>query len=158
MSIPVNIIFIIVVGAMLGLLAEFGYRAYRREQSAANNYKERFQTATNENTYLRERLSEIIRVLNTNEGGISKRLSESIEITEAICQGTPDAFKKEFGLAYWLHANDQFLVKLASVSNDLLDQLVSDGIERNLAKDRDNLFAQAYAAAGVQDPLPLKNW
>lgn len=102
-------------------------------------------------------LGAILQVLNGHVGGISKRIHESAEIAEAIQSHGPDLFKKCPGLAYWLHANDQFLVRLYAVSGEGIDSHHRDHIQWMQKDDGDNIFSQIYKFAKLSDPLGTPN-
>lgn len=97
-------------------------------------------------------LSGVLDVLNFNTGGISKRISESAEIAEAIQSIAPDLFKRCPGLAYWLHANDQFLVNLYAVAAEGIDRDHRLRISRMKAAGREAIFNRIYEGAGLPAP------
>lgn len=89
-------------------------------------------------------------VLLSSLGGIKKRLSESLEIVETIQATAPDLFERCDGLLYWLHANDQFLVRLHDAAR--VDQWHEASRMAPMREDREEVFAQIYAAAGLPPP------
>lgn len=97
-------------------------------------------------------LSDVLRVLNTDVGGVSKRISESAEIAEAIQSIAPDLFKRCPGLAYWLHANDQFLVNLYAVAAEGIERDHRLRISRMKAAGREAIFNRIYEGAGLPAP------
>lgn len=83
-------------------------------------------------------------------GGIGKRITESEEIICTINSLAPELFVKHKGLLYWLHANDQFLVKLSVVAG------IDDHHHSPKATDaREAFFNRLYQAANLQNPIIL---
>ncbi|MDD4927626.1 MAG: hypothetical protein PHF58_14125 [Methylotenera sp.] len=97
-------------------------------------------------------LSGVLRVLNSNVGGISKRISESAEIAEAIQSQAPDLFKRCDGLAYWLHANDQFLVSLYAVAEEGIDCDHRRRVHEMKTTGEREVFGRIYEGAGLSPP------
>lgn len=97
-------------------------------------------------------LSGVLRVLNSNVGGISKRISESAEIAEAIQLQAPDLFKQCDGLAYWLHANDQFLISLYAVAAEGIDREHRRRVHEMKTIGREEIFERIYEGAGLPAP------
>lgn len=97
-------------------------------------------------------LGGVLRVLNANIGGISKRISESAEIANAIQSYCPDLFKQCDGLAYWLHANDQFLVNLYAIAAEGLDRDHRQRIHQMKKDGRGEVFWQIFENAGLTPP------
>jgi len=97
-------------------------------------------------------LSGVLRVLNSNVGGISKRISESAEIAEAIQSQAPDLFRQCDGLAYWLHANDQFLVSLYAVAAEGIDREHRRRVHEMKKTGREEIFGRSYEGAGLPAP------
>ena len=96
------------------------YRLFTDREESLKHEAVRHKEWMDEKKEMDRYLSGVLRVLNSNVGGISKRISESAEIAEAIQSQAPDLFKQCDGLAYWLH--DQFLVSLYSVAADGIDR------------------------------------
>ena len=101
---------------------------------------------------IRRFLTDVLNVLNYNVGGISTRISESAEIAEAIQSKAPDLFRKCFGLAHWLHANDQFLVSLYAVVAEGLDQNHQRRVHEMRKNGREEIFNRIYDGAGFPAP------
>jgi hypothetical protein len=97
-------------------------------------------------------VSGIVQILDSSVGGLSKRLSESQEIVETISRLDPELFKRDKGLIYWLHANDQFLVQLAKAAVDGVDRDQQQSVHRQMQADRDDVFCRAYANSGLRPP------
>lgn len=97
-------------------------------------------------------LSGVLRVLNSNVGGISKRISESAEIAEAIQSQAPDLFTRCDGLAYWLHANDQFLVSLYASAAEGIDRDHRRRVHEMKETGRAEVFDRIYESAGLPAP------
>ena len=97
-------------------------------------------------------LSGVLRVLNSNVGGISKRISESAEIAEAIQSQAPDLFTRCDGLAYWLHANDQFLVNLYASAAEGIDRDHRRRVHEMKKSGRAEVFDRIYESAGLPAP------
>lgn len=96
------------------------------------------------------KLNSVLQPLSYSAGGLSKRMSESIEIAQTIQQHAPQLFKQHPSLAYTLHANDQFFQQVyESVSNDLGSDARAH-IEA-LRKEED-IFQRIYADAGIVPP------
>lgn len=55
-------------------------------------------------------------VIQTCAGGINKRISEHVEITDAIQAQAPELLQTNAGLTHWLSANIQFFQKLRDVA------------------------------------------
>ncbi len=130
--------------------------AYSRSISA-REYERKSQKAW-EMELMREKkavehsLSGVLDVMRSNVGGIGKRISESAQIAEAIQSNAPELFKRCPSLAYWLHANDQFLVSLYANAPDCLDsdqRRLVDEIEK---AGRAEVFDRIYASAGLRPP------
>lgn len=100
-------------------------------------------------------LSGILRVLNANTGGISKRISESAEIAEAIYSFSPDLFRQCKGLAYWLHANDQFLTSLYAIAAEGIDRDHRQRVHEMKKTGRAEVFGRIYESAGLSVPSVL---
>ena len=132
-----------------------GWACYRlftdREESLkheAVRHKEWMDEKKEKDRYL----SGVLRVLNSNVGGISKRISESAEIAEAIQLQAPDLFKQCDGLAYWLHANDQFLVSLYAVAAEGIDREHRRRVHEMKKTGREEIFGRIYEEAGLPAP------
>jgi len=97
-------------------------------------------------------LTDVLNVLNCNVGGISKRISESAEIAEAIQSKAPDLFRQCFGLAHWLHANDQFLVSLYTVAEEGIEQVHQRRVHEMKKNRREEVFNRIYDGARLSAP------
>lgn len=100
--------------------------------------------------------SDVLRVLNNHTGGISKRMSESLEIAEAIHLHSPELFKRCEGLAYWLHANDQFLAALYAVAAERIDREHRRRINDMRQGWQGDVFRRIYEGAAL--PPPPVSW
>ncbi len=128
----------------------------RSDNSHANARKEWLEERREVATHIQDierYIQGVVRVLNTNVGGISKRISESAEIAEAIQAHAPDLFKQCDGLAYWLHANDQFLVSLYAAAEDRIEHDHRWRLHVMKEEGRDEVFYQIYDSAGLRPPL-----
>lgn len=97
-------------------------------------------------------LSGILRVLNNNVGGISKRLSESAEIADTIHSNAPGLITQSQGLVYWLHANDQFLLSLYAAAAEGIDRHHQRRVAEMKKCGRQEVFGRIYESAGL--PVP----
>lgn len=97
-------------------------------------------------------LSGVPAVLNTNVGGISKRISESAEVAEALHMHAPEVFRKCSGLAYWLHANDEFLSRLYAKAANGISHDHQWRIAEWEKSGRDEVFRRIYKSAGLTVP------
>lgn len=134
-------------------LGWFCFRLLQAQKSEKEFQLERRAKLADEMEVTKRYLSSIFCVLNSHVGGITKRLSESSLIAEAIYTNAPELFTKCGGLAYWLHANDQFLAELYAVSavgigidhrRDICDQEMTG---------REKIFMQIYEMAGLLAPV-----
>ncbi|MGF6440196.1 hypothetical protein [Paraburkholderia youngii] len=105
-------------------------------------------------------VSRVASVLDTNVGGIGKRVSESVEIAEALQKHAPEVFKANRGLAYWLHANDQFLHALYDATAEHVDPVQRRRVHEVRKNARPNeLFIRIYEEAGLPPiVLPELEW
>lgn len=94
-------------------------------------------------------LSGVTRVLNSNVGGISKRISESVEIAETINRQSPELFRQCDGLAYWLHANDQFLNALYDVAAEAIERDHRHRVHDTRKEGSGEVFNRIYESAGL---------
>ena len=139
---------------ILCLLLGLAYlRLYQRLISTREFDANRRKDLIEEMNKMRRYISGVHYVLNTNVGGIGKRLSESAEIAEAIQLHAPDLFKQCEGLAYWLHANDQFLANLSeSAAEGIWGEKRCRINEMNQA-GRADIFNRIYEGANLIPPL-----
>ena len=93
------------------------------------------------------------KVLATSAGGLYKRLLESEEVAGMLHMHVPGLFRVCKPLAYNLHANDQFLLALASASSDSLPLDELRRIKAMLAANPRDVFQRIYAGAGIPPPL-----
>lgn len=130
--------------------------AYSRSISA-REYERKSQKAW-EMELMREKkavehsLSGVLDVMRSSMGGIDKRISENIQIADAIQSNAPELFKRCPGVAYWLHANDQFLRSLYDAAPDCLPserRHLFDEIEK---AGRAEVFDRIYASAALRPP------
>lgn len=128
------------------------YRLFTDREESMKHEESRRKEWMDEKKEMDRYLSGVLRVLNSNVGGISKRISESAEIAEAIQSQTPDLFKQCDGLAYWLHANDQFLVSLYAVAAEGIDREHRRRVHEMKKTGRDNVFGRIYEGAGLPAP------
>jgi len=142
---------------LLGLACYHFCAALRRSKSHMSNVRREWMEERQEierSIQNEERFIEgVVRVLNSNVGGISKRISESAEIAEVIRTQAPDLFKKCDGLAYWLHANDQFLVNLYIASAERIDRDHQERFFSMGADGRGEIFHQIFDSAGLRPPF-----
>lgn len=134
------------------LLGRLCYRLDQRLKSSDDITRIRMRELEHENNELRRFSSGVGRVLNASVGGISKRLSESTEIVETLDRLAPELFKKDDGLIYWLHANDQFLVQLAEAATEGIDRSHGTSIHQQKKRGRDSVFLRVYENAGLRPP------
>jgi hypothetical protein len=134
------------------LLAWILCRFIVRREKDSEYAKIQRQNLLEERERITSNLHDVMRVLNAKAGGISKRIYESTEIAEAIEQNAPELFKQCFGLVHWLHANDQFLKSLYSVTAPELD--VDHFRRHHYMQDygRDEVFERIYVLAGLPFP------
>lgn len=141
--------------AMTILCLLLGWACYRlitdREKSMEHEASRRKEWM-DEKEEMDRYLSGVLRVLNSNVGGISKRISESAEIADAIQSQAPDLFKRCDGLAYWLHANDQFLVNLYASAAEGIDRDHRRRVHEMKEADRTAVFDRIYEGAGLPAP------
>ncbi len=97
-------------------------------------------------------LSGILRVLNADTGGISKRIDENAEIADAILLYSPDLFKRCDGLAHWLHANNQFLIRLYAMAAEGIDRDHRQRVHEMKKIGRAEIYGRVYERAGL--PVP----
>lgn len=88
-------------------------------------------------------------IMNQGVGGIGKRLAESLEIAEELQSRDPALFKEIEGLAYWLHANDQFLEQLYTASSPWLHSEQRRRAEGLKVINRQAVFTNIYVEAGL---------
>jgi hypothetical protein len=119
-----------------------------REQSWQYEKEQRRQWM-DEREQMRRYLSEVTHVLNANVGGISKRITESVEIADAIYRQSPDLFKSCDGLAYWLHANDQFLNALYNAAAEGIDPDHRRRVHEIRKDGRRGILSRIYESAGL---------
>jgi len=98
------------------------YRLFAKHYYSEARRKEQELNLMIENEEQAKYLRGILQVLNTDVGGIRKRINESAEIVDAIATHAPDLFDQCKGLAFWLHANDQFLVDLQAAAGEGIDR------------------------------------
>ena len=134
------------------LLGVACYRLGEDRDHARDTFQERMHEWRTEKAEVDRVLAQIVRVLNSHTGGISKRISESAEIAEAIQQDAPDLFKKNAGLAYWLHANDQFFGSLYAAAAEVIDQYHCHRVHEMIESDRADIFDRIYEEAGLPAP------
>ncbi len=143
----------LVVTTLLCLLLGWAcYRLITEREQVREGDKSRRKEWMDEKQEKDRYLSGVLRVLNTNVGGISKRISESAEIAETIQRHSPDLFKRCDGLAYWLHANDQFLVSLYAVAAEGIDRDHRRRVHEMKKTGREEIFGRVYERAGL--PVP----
>ncbi len=128
------------------------YRLFTDREESMKQEDSRRKEWMDEKKEMDRYLSGVLRVLNSNVGGISKRISESAEIAEAIQSQAPDLFKQCDGLAYWLHANDQFLVSLYSVAAEGIDRDHRRRVHEMKTIGREEIFGRIYEGAGLPAP------
>jgi len=128
------------------------YRLFTDREKSMEHEASRRKEWMDERKEMDRYLSGVLRVLNSNVGGISKRISESAEIAEAIQSTAPDLFKRCNGLAYWLHANDQFLVSLYSVAAEGIDRDHRRRVHEMKKTGREEVFGRIYEGAGLSAP------
>lgn len=128
------------------------YRLFTDREESMKQEDSRRKEWMDEKKEMDRYLSGVLRVLNSNVGGISKRISESAEIAEAIQLQAPDLFKQCDGLAYWLHANDQFLISLYAVAAEGIDREHRRRVHEMKETGRDNVFGRIYEGAGLPAP------
>lgn len=136
------------------VLGRLCYRLDQRLKRSGDFTRIRLRELEHENDELRRFSSGVVRVLNASVGGISKRLSESTEIVETINHLAPELFRKDNGLIYWLHANDQFLVQLAESAAEGIDRSHRRSIDQQKRRGRDSAFLRVYENAGLRPPAP----
>ena len=128
------------------------YRTFTNMELIRKQEADRREEWIEEKKELDRYLTGVLRVLNTNVGGISKRISESAEIAEVLQAHAPDLFKQCEGLAYWLHANDRFLVSLYAVAAEGIDKGHRRRVHEMKKIDRDEVFERIYVEAGMPAP------
>ncbi len=138
---------------LCSLLGMACYRLISNREKLMKQEESRRKELMDEMKEMDRYLSGVLRVLNSSTGGISKRISESAEIAEAIQSQAPDLFKQCPGLAYWLHANDQFLVSLCSVAVEGVDRHHQQRIDEMKNAGREKIFDRIYETAGLPAPL-----
>jgi len=127
-------------------------RLWRTNQRNQAYYEARLKELTEESTRRGHYLTSILGVLNRTTGGICKRISENIEVAEAIQTNAPDLFKKCDGLAYWLHAHDQFFGYLYATVADGIDPDHRMRIEEMYETGHGTIYERIYQAAGLPYP------
>lgn len=141
------------------LLGMAFYRSWTAGNASYKHYESQHKEWMEEREHITRYLHGVTRVLNTHVGGISKRLSESAEIAEAIQRRSPELFKQCDGLAYWLHANDQFLNALYSVAAEAIDKDHRRRIHYMRKEGRGEVFKRIYEGAELPlPPVPLRGW
>ena len=134
---------------LLGLICRHLWRTNQRNQSY---YEARLKELTEESARRGHYLTNLLGVLNRTTGGIVKRISENIEVAEAIQTNAPDLFKKCDGLAYWLHAHDQFFGYLYAAAADGINPDQRMRIEEMYETSDGTIYERIYQAAGLPYP------
>lgn len=129
------------------------YRVIQHTEDSRKYEKQRQEEIDAEFSDTRRYVSGITRTLNQYTGGISKRICESEQILKTLQRLDPDLFLKEDGLLYWLHANDQFLMQLASVAAEGIDRDHRRLIHEEIQFGRETTFLQAYEKSGLPPPV-----
>lgn len=146
----------VLLALVCAILAMAYFRLLKKVDAQRETYKERIRLITDEYEAMGGTLSGIAEVVNTSVGGLSKRLSESVEIAETLFRIDPSIFEQDRGLMYWLHANDQFLEQLAEACTEITDPLQRHFIDRATANGRTGIFFRIYEAADVPPPIVRK--
>lgn len=141
------------------LMAIVSYRLYVALQRTRAYASESVQERDDQIKALRRDLDGIVRVINTDVGGVFNRLSENRLVLESLLkcyaeQSTLVATNCYTSLIYHLHAVDQHTMRLALAVPTALMGYPERGHLMGIA-DRggnDDLFAQAYSAAGLNWP------
>ena len=80
----------------------------RREQYATKSAKAYIEYLSAENEGQKQLLAAVHGVIETCAGGLDKRISEHVEIEQAITTKAPSLLETEPGLKHWLNASGQF--------------------------------------------------
>lgn len=149
------------ITSLLAML--FGWLYYRQMTRAALQHRvseARLAELAGELNAKKAYLSELLNVLYGSAGAIDKRLNESAEIASALQSHGPEVLRKCSGLAFWLHANDQFLLALAKVAGENVMREDQPHRQTMLTKNREGIFRPLYDAAGLgknNDALQVLN-
>lgn len=71
---------------------------------------------------------------------------------ERVTTGRKTGFWQCDGLAYWLHANDQFLVSLYAVAAEGIDREHRRRVHEMKKTGREEIFGRIYEGAGLPAP------
>lgn len=134
------------------LLGWICYHLIMSREATRETHARRLEELINQNKEKDRYLTDVLRVLNSKVGGISMRINDSLEIAETIYLHVPDLFKRCKGLAYWLHANDQFLVNLYATAADGVDKDHRRRIHELRESNRSAVFDRIYEGAGLPAP------
>lgn len=116
-------------------------------------HKQRVEELSTELADALDYQQEVAAVLDSYVGGISKRISESAAIAEVIYARSPQTFQVDRGLAYWMHANHQFLHRLYAVSVRHIDGGHRRRVHEVRNTGRDGIFKRIYTNAGLPAPF-----
>lgn len=94
---------------------------------------------------------QVASVINRTAGGLSKRITDNIEMVETIHQKNPDFFKQEPRLINCLHANDQFFVQLYLVVKGM-SAAGQQEISQHLKSRKGKIFESVYASNNMAPP------
>lgn len=120
-GIPFGVLFMVWAGWFLTILCALSYRKELGGLRSGIQYRDGMISQLGAENL---KLKEIVKVLDETVGGVTKRLTENIEICEKLLEYAPAVFNKYPAIAYWLQAHDEFFDAVCRVrGGEAVDRL-----------------------------------
>lgn len=131
-------------------------RVYLRQIQVLKDMQEE---AAREHKAMTDYIRNVTAVIDRYAGGIDKRISESVEIMDAIHDHAPELPAQCGGLVYWLNATNGFLRELKFVAQDRLEFTRSPYGRNPVEQDKGSLetIERLFKLAG-SPPFPIDTW